>query len=94
MGEVVRPARKLAIRRNLSKLDTPHRTICQIIYEAGEIGAANSPTASTTSWDKVTSSERATCSVAGEYLVIESEGENRWAAHRPLEDVSLESVDA
>lgn len=92
VAEVEPQAREDVVRRNLSKLDTPHRTIYRIIYEAGEIRAGELA-------DRIdeelglSDAERARCLqvLQGSYEVIESEGENRWTTYRPLQDVALDA---
>lgn len=94
VAEVEPEARKDVVRRNLSKLDTPHRTIYRIIYEAGEIRAGELA-------DRVdeelgiSDAERTRYlqALQGSYEVIKSDGENRWTTYRPLQDVGLGTVE-
>jgi len=86
--ELAPDAEKRVIRHNLAKLDTEHRVIYQIIYEAGEIQA---PELKDRIDDRLglTDSERARClnALQGSYQVIEAEGSTRWRTYRPIADV-------
>ena len=82
-------AEQRVVRHNLAKLDTEHRVIYQIIYEAGEIQAPELKDRIDERLD-LSDSERARClnALQGSYRVIEAEGSTRWRTYRPIADVA------